>query len=448
MRRPRIDVRGRDAGDRSLVSEGRSFVPATKFREGIGRTCVSPSDGLAPTRSRCTEALHESQGVDEAAIGKASDRDRHGVDRGAATPVTPRVGVRPVPDIRRIFNVRRPMLPKMQDLHPKTRTARHPRRARPSLEALEGRQLLTDGVLLQAGLTYSWDAIKQTETAAELTRLDDPDPALQIAQNFGQGQDAVDSQEEQQAGPAETSVVGPGWSQMLDDIQQARPLIQQAARLEQQERPLPAEQRRPLEAQAQQLIAQAEQLIGQAEQDWYNAQNDVLNSEQGQPAPAPQSPPVTVPTIPQSPSNPQPVPSNPTPTPSQTPPKLGPPVEPPQPTRGKPYKPEIPIVKPNVPEKPKNTPGTIKNYPIAGQPWTPEIQERGTPKTIRVTGVNYGEPGKETIFYPKVPIVSSGRDLVTITLPTYTYQNPGTYLLKLGINGHIFSIEVPVGGPK
>ncbi len=92
-----------------------------------------------------------------------------------------------------------------------------------------------------AGLTFSWDAIKQTETAAELARLDDPDAALQITQNFGQGQDAVDSQEEQQAGPAETSVVGPMWSQMLDDIQQARPLIEQAAQLEQQETPLPAE---------------------------------------------------------------------------------------------------------------------------------------------------------------------------------------------------------------
>ena len=214
--------------------------------------------------------------------------------------------------------MRRPMLPQTQGLHPASRAARRPRHTRPSLEALEGRQLLTDGVLLQAGLTYSWDAIKQTETAAELARLDDPDAALQITQNFGQGQDAVDSQEEQQAGPAETSVVGPMWSQMLDDIQQARPLIVQAARLEQQEIPLPTEQRRPLEDQAQQLVAQAEQLIGQAEQDWYNAQDDVLTSQQGQPAPAPQSPPVTVPTIPQSPSNPQPVPSNPTPTPPPT----------------------------------------------------------------------------------------------------------------------------------
>ncbi len=214
--------------------------------------------------------------------------------------------------------MRRPMLPKTQGLHPGSLAARRPRHTRPSLEALEGRQLLTDGVLLQAGLTYSWDAIKQTETAAELARLDDPDAALQITQNFGQGQDAVDSQEEQQAGPAETSVVGPMWSQMLDDIQQARPLIEQASQLEQQEIPLPAEQRRPLEDQAQQLVAQAEQLIGQAEQDWYNAQDDVLTSQQGQPAPAPQSPPVTVPTIPQSPSNPQPVPSNPTPTTSTT----------------------------------------------------------------------------------------------------------------------------------
>ena len=214
--------------------------------------------------------------------------------------------------------MRRPMLPKTQGLHTGSRAARRPRHTRPSLEALEGRQLLTDGVLLQAGLTYSWDAIKQTETAAELARLDDPDAALQITQNFGQGQDAVDSQEEQQAGPAETSVVGPMWSQMLDDIQQARPLIEQAAQLEQQETPLPAEQRRPLEDQAQQLVAQAEQLIGQAEQDWYNAQDAVLTSQQGQPAPAPQSPPVTVPTIPQSPSNPQPVPSNPTPTPPTT----------------------------------------------------------------------------------------------------------------------------------
>jgi hypothetical protein len=90
---------------------------------------------------------------------------------------------------------------------------------------------------------------------------------------------------------------------------------------------------------------------------------------------------------------------------------------------------------------------TLVSFPTLNQPWTPLIEDRGTPKTVKVTGVNYGEPGEMTTFHPKVKITLSPPKFVIIRLPSHTYHNPGTYTLKVGINNRIVSFPVTVGNP-
>jgi hypothetical protein len=89
--------------------------------------------------------------------------------------------------------------------------------------------------------------------------------------------------------------------------------------------------------------------------------------------------------------------------------------------------------------------------PVVNEPYIPMIQDQVAPGTkIRVTGLNYGEPGEQTDHNPKVKIRHSGPKFVIITLPSHTYKTPGTYNLTVFIQGskiRLLQFSVPVGQP-
>jgi hypothetical protein len=156
---------------------------------------------------------------------------------------------------------------------------------------------LTDPSVLRGAIQYDGDAIRTTQTVAELIRLNDPSPALNLIQGFGQGQDATDLAQEQQLTPQVETALGPPWYTSLNDIANARPLLTSAANLLQQaETNSDPNQSLPMVEQARVDLDQGYWLVDAAQSDWYNLQTEVIDYQTGQTPP----PSTQVPTSPDS----------------------------------------------------------------------------------------------------------------------------------------------------